>query len=58
MLEKVAPIADDRVRAEVEAELLRWAAGRVVTPAQLNDKARREVAIGTPAPRPARCRKR
>ncbi|MGY2004055.1 DUF222 domain-containing protein [Blastococcus sp. SYSU DS1024] len=44
MLEKVAPIADDRVRAEVEAELLRWAAGRVVTPAQLNDKARREVA--------------
>ncbi|MDK3255952.1 HNH endonuclease signature motif containing protein [Blastococcus capsensis] len=43
MLEKVAPIADDRVRAEVEAELLRWAAGRVVTPAQLNDKARREV---------------
>jgi hypothetical protein len=43
MLEKVAPIADDRVRAEVEAELLRWAAGRVTTPAQLGAKARREV---------------
>src|SRR6476661_10589973 len=43
MLEKVAPIADDRIRAEVEAELLRWAAGRVVTPAQLGAKARREV---------------
>ena len=44
MLEKVAPIADERLRAEVEAELLRWAAGRVVTPAQLGAKARREVA--------------
>src|SRR4051812_18399424 len=44
MLEKVAPITDDRVRAEVEAELLRWAAGRVVSPAQLAAKARREVA--------------
>jgi hypothetical protein len=43
MLEKVAPIADDRIRAEVEAELLRWAAGRVTTPAQLGVKARREV---------------
>src|SRR3954468_19245024 len=43
MLEKVAPIADDRIRAEVEAELLRWAVGRVVTPAQLGAKARREV---------------
>jgi hypothetical protein len=43
MLEKVAPIADDRIRAEVEAELLRWAARRVVTPAQLSAKARREV---------------
>jgi hypothetical protein len=43
MLEKVAPIADDRIRAEVEAELLRWAAGRVATPAQLGAKARREV---------------
>jgi hypothetical protein len=44
MLEKVASIRDDRIRAEVEAELLRWAAGRVVTPAQLSAKARREVA--------------
>ncbi|RBY95587.1 HNH endonuclease [Blastococcus sp. TF02-8] len=44
MLERVAPITDDRVRAEVEAEILRWAAGRVVTPAQLNAKVRREVA--------------
>ena len=43
MLEKVAPIANAPVRAEVEAELLRWAAGRVVTPAQLGAKARREV---------------
>jgi hypothetical protein len=44
MLEKVAPIENDRLRAEVEAELLRWAAGRVTTPAQLGAKARREVA--------------
>src|SRR3954454_12782720 len=43
MLEKVAPIEDDRIRAEVEGALLRWAAGRVTTPAQLGDKARREV---------------
>ena len=44
MLDKVAPIEDPGIRAEVEAELLRWAAGRVVTPAQLGAKARREVA--------------
>lgn len=44
MLDKVAPIEDPVIRAEVEAELLRWAAGRVVAPAQLSDKARREVA--------------
>ena len=44
MLDKVAPIEDAAIRAEVEAELLRWAAGRVVTPAQLSDKARREAA--------------
>ena len=44
MLEKVAPIEDATVRAEVEASLLRWAAGRVTTPAQLGAKARREVA--------------
>jgi hypothetical protein len=43
LLEKVAPIEDDTVRAEVEASLLRWAAGRVTTPAQLGAKARREV---------------
>ena len=43
MLEKVAPIEDPTVRAEVEAGLLRWAAGRVTTPAQLGAKARREV---------------
>jgi hypothetical protein len=44
MLDKVAPIEDPLIRAEVEAELLRWAAGRVVTPAQMGAKARREVA--------------
>jgi hypothetical protein len=44
MVEKVAPIHDARIRAEVEAVVLRWAAGRVVTPAQLGAKARREVA--------------
>jgi len=43
LLEVVAPIADARVRAEVEAEVLRWAAGRqVTTPAELGAKARRE----------------
>ena len=51
MLEKVAPIAEARIRAEVEAELLRWAAGRVVTPAQLGRKARREVVRRDGAPR-------
>src|SRR3954447_5375064 len=44
MLEKVAPIEDAPVRAQVEAGLLRWAAGRVITPAQLGARARREVA--------------
>lgn len=43
MLDKVAPIADGKVRAEVEAQLLTWATGRVTTPAQLGDKARRVV---------------
>ena len=43
MLEKVARIENDTVRGEVEAELLRWSAGRVTTPAQLGAKARREV---------------
>ncbi len=41
MLERVAPIADDEKRAEVERRLLDWMAGRVTTPAQLAAKARR-----------------
>ena len=41
MLERVAPIADAGKRAEVEARLLDWMAGRVTTPAQLAAKARR-----------------
>ncbi len=49
LLDKVAPIADDALRAAVEAELLAWIArradrGTVSTPAQLGDKARRLVA--------------
>ncbi len=45
LLDKVAPIADDTIRARLEADLLAWAArrGTVCTPAQLGDKARREV---------------
>ncbi|MGR7025236.1 DUF222 domain-containing protein [Geodermatophilus sp. URMC 62] len=44
LLDKVAPIGDDGLRAAVEAELLAWAAGRAVTtPAQLGDRARRLV---------------
>jgi hypothetical protein len=43
LLEKVARVGDDRVRAEVEAAVLRWAAGRVTTPGQLGDKVRREL---------------
>ncbi len=41
MLERVGPIADDEKRGEVEAKLLAWMTGRVTTPAQLADKARR-----------------
>jgi hypothetical protein len=41
MLEKVAPVEDPTIRAAVEDELLRWAAGRVTTPSQLGAKARR-----------------
>ncbi|MGY1710462.1 hypothetical protein ACI8AC_13230 [Geodermatophilus sp. SYSU D00758] len=46
LLDLVAPVADDAVRAEVEAGLLAWlagrtAGGRITTPAQLRDKARR-----------------
>ncbi len=44
LIDLVAGIEDPDVRAEVEAGLLRWAAGRVVTPAQLRERARREVA--------------
>ncbi|WP_116449930.1 HNH endonuclease signature motif containing protein [Blastococcus litoris] len=44
LLEHVAPIADDGLRAEVEAELLAWVADRsVTTGAQLGAKARRVV---------------
>ncbi|MFW3169424.1 DUF222 domain-containing protein [Geodermatophilus sp. CPCC 206100] len=46
LLDKVAPIDDPRLRAQVEAELLAWLARRttVTTPAQLGDKARRVLA--------------
>ena len=43
LLEHVAPIADARLRREIEADLLAWMAGRVTTPAQLGDKTRRMV---------------
>ncbi|SHG36577.1 HNH endonuclease signature motif containing protein [Geodermatophilus nigrescens] len=45
LLDHVAPVADDTVRAALERDLLAWAArrGTVCTPAQLRDKARREV---------------
>ncbi|WP_209307593.1 DUF222 domain-containing protein, partial [Geodermatophilus sp. DF01_2] len=46
LIDKVAPVADDVVRAEVEAELIAWMGRRqtVTSPAQLGDKARRIVA--------------
>ena len=49
MLDLVADIADDDLRAEVEAEVLDWVAtraarGTLTTPAQLRDKARRVIA--------------
>jgi uncharacterized protein DUF222 len=46
LLDKVASIADERLRAEVEADLLAWVARRhrVTSPAQLGDKARTLVA--------------
>ncbi|SNX99128.1 DUF222 domain-containing protein, partial [Geodermatophilus sabuli] len=46
LLDKVAPITDDALRAAVEAELLAWMGRRatVTTPAQLGDKARRVLA--------------
>ncbi|WP_244522317.1 HNH endonuclease signature motif containing protein [Geodermatophilus africanus] len=42
LLDKVAPVADDGLRAEIEAELLTWVGRRrtVTSPAQLGDKAR------------------
>src|SRR5919202_472004 len=45
LLDKVAPIADGRLRAEVEAELLAWVAcrNRVTSPSQMGDKARKVV---------------
>ncbi|HYO34705.1 MAG TPA: DUF222 domain-containing protein, partial [Geodermatophilus sp.] len=43
LLEHLAPVADDALRAALEADVLAWAAGRVTTPAQLGDKVRREV---------------
>ncbi|WP_448620193.1 DUF222 domain-containing protein [Geodermatophilus sp. URMC 65] len=46
LIDKVAPIADERLRAAVEADLLAWMAKRhrVTSPAQLGDKARKVVA--------------
>jgi hypothetical protein len=46
LLEHVAPITDDVLRAQMQAELLAWLAarGRVTTPAQLGDRVRRVVA--------------
>jgi hypothetical protein len=46
LLEHVAPIADDALRAKVEAEVLAWMAARhrVTTPAALGDRVRRVVA--------------
>src|SRR3954454_19736573 len=48
LLEHVAPIADDRLRAEIEAEVLRWVAARaqkktITTPPQLAEKGLRVV---------------
>src|SRR4051812_10812456 len=45
LLEHVAPIADDALRARVEGELLDWVAARrrVTTPAALGDRVRRVV---------------
>jgi hypothetical protein len=44
MLEKVAPVADQRVRARLERDLLAWVTARdVTTPAQLGAKIRREL---------------
>ncbi|MGY1606633.1 DUF222 domain-containing protein [Geodermatophilus sp. SYSU D00700] len=47
LIDKVAPITDDALRAAIERELLAWAAGRHTTPAQLGAKARRELLTRT-----------
>jgi hypothetical protein len=47
-LDRVAAVADPAARAAVEADLLRWLSGRVTTPAQLSDKARRVVLARDP----------
>ncbi|MGY1664914.1 DUF222 domain-containing protein [Geodermatophilus sp. SYSU D00696] len=47
LIDKVAPITDDTLRTTIERELLAWAAGRHTTPAQLGDKARRELLTHT-----------
>jgi hypothetical protein len=44
MLEKVAPVAEPRLRARLERDVLAWTAARAVTtPAQLGAKIRREL---------------
>ena len=44
MLDKVATVADDKIRARLEADLLAWIGRRqVTTPAQLGAKVRREL---------------
>jgi hypothetical protein len=48
LIEHVAPIADDQLRAEIEAEVLRWVAARagkrtITTPPQLREKVLRVV---------------
>jgi hypothetical protein len=46
LLDEVAPVADDALRAEIEDDLLAWVAQRhqVTSPAQLGDEARVTVA--------------
>jgi hypothetical protein len=48
LLEHVAPVADDRLRAEIEAEVLRWVAARaarktITVPGQLGERVLRVV---------------
>ena len=58
MLEKVAPIENDAVRAEVEAELLRWSAGRVTTPASSVRRRAARCSGAMPEPPPGGWRRR